>query len=362
MVASKQVMQVFGFLVTLTVASQGTYQRGVVRRRFRRGWLQNAPSTGSGSSEPVMCAFNPCSVPNFCGTGRTCNMDENCIHRCECDDGSRHEKCVALEEATTPSTIKCTFDPCTSAHFACSEGRVCALNKVCMPECQCTSESTHYSCVDDKESVTKLPTTTSKVETEISECSDSACAHGQCQDSTCECDHGWSGPSCNMSLCTKRCDPGLYCHYVSATVQICIYTPEVESTSPRTSDQPGGISSRDPCSAGYVMRPLVERSCENDVTCKFGKCSRTDDDVSCVCDVFASGELCGDTCCKSCDANSTCMKAFDEREVCVCSGNHTGDDCVQPDAHLIKGSFFAVYFIVQKTYSNRLTMHLSTVL
>ncbi|KAH3696187.1 hypothetical protein DPMN_083652 [Dreissena polymorpha] len=154
------------------------------------------------------CAFNPCSVPGFCGRGRTCEMDNNCIHRCVCEENSDHVKCKETDDkTTTPQPFKCTFNPCSSPAFSCSGGRKCALGTFCMPECQCTDHSTHPSCAEENEGVTTttLEPTTSHRETECSD--DNPCINGKCMRSkTCVCDSGWEGATCNVSLCTKACD------------------------------------------------------------------------------------------------------------------------------------------------------------
>ncbi|XP_052776277.1 uncharacterized protein LOC128214068 isoform X2 [Mya arenaria] len=306
---------------------------GLRRRRVRRGWLQGGTSAARRGSQPVTCAFNPCSVAGFCGEGRTCHMDANCMHRCECTDDSTHVKCVSTDKTTTPRPITCTFDPCASAAFTCTGDRKCVLNSVCMPECHCTSESTHPSCIDDYEGTTALTTTTS---TERPTCNDDICKYGKCApDMTCACDLGWSGSTCNVALCTKQCKDGLQCHYVSEIMQICMYTHKKESTSL----PPDQSETSDVCNLSYELRNSAERVCKTGTVCKYGKCaSDKDDDVICKCDVNAYGDTCNSTCCRDCGNNATCSWNEDVGAVCECKSNYTGDNCTDYEEHFYEAS------------------------
>ncbi|KAH3696171.1 hypothetical protein DPMN_083636, partial [Dreissena polymorpha] len=243
-------------------------------------WLGQATGTPSHGAT-VNCAFNPCGVPGFCGRGRTCEMDSNCIHRCVCEENSDHWKCKETDDINvTPQPIKCTFNPCSSPAFSCSGGRKCGLGKFCMPQCQCTGDSTHPSCAEENDGVAKstLEPTTSHRESVCSD--DNPCIHGKCMLSkTCVCDIGWEGSLCNVSLCTKPCDAnrGLYCHYVSPSLQICVNNHNKQVTPVTTSKQPI-LYSFDTCHMNYKQRPLKERTCPTGVICQYGYCSKDGDE------------------------------------------------------------------------------------
>lgn len=298
-------------------------------RRVKRGWLSAAPAPSRGD---VTCAFNPCSVPNFCGEGRTCKMDEKCMHHCECEQGSTHEQCSREStKTTTPPTIKCTFDPCSSAAFACSGKRKCELGDFCIPQCVCTDESDHPLCVEQKEHIdSKLITTTSF---SVDKKCDS-CMHGDCVLDACVCHEGWQGDTCNKSTCTKQCSEGSDCHILPTSVQICIFNHSKHATSVAPSTTPVQHVTRDDvCNPTYVTRPVKARACSSGTTCLFGKCVLSDEDgeETCECDAGASGDTCEVTCCLDCGENMTCTRDNEEMEErCQCVYNLTGDNCTEP--------------------------------
>lgn len=301
-------------------------------RRVRRGWLSAPASTG----RDVTCAFNPCSVPNFCGDGRTCKMDDKCMHSCECDTGSKHEQCVETDtKTTTPPTIKCTFDPCSSAAFTCSGRRKCELGDFCIPQCVCTEESDHFTCIEKKENrpVPNLPTSSPKED----QCY--ACVHGECVLGSCKCHDGWQGDTCNDTSCTLQCNEGFDCHILPTSVQICIYNHSKHATSVTTTS--GHVQQTDNvCNPTYVMRTLNMRTCKSGLTCLFGKCILNDGEEKCQCDYGATGDTCEDTCCLDCGPNMMCTREdYDIEERCECWSNYTGENCTEPVLDFLKGMF-----------------------
>ena len=288
-------------------------------RRVRRGWLSAPASTG----RDVTCAFNPCSVPNFCGDGRTCKMDDKCMHHCECDAGSSHDQCVDIStKSTTPPTIKCTFDPCSSAAFSCSGKRKCELGEFCIPQCVCTDDSDHVTCKRD-DSLLSTPTSPSDGQCKT-------CVHGDCVYDTCKCHDGWKGDTCNTSACTKLCNEGFDCHMLPTSVQICIYNHSKHATS-TTSGNVHGDQTQDSCHPSYVSWPSDARTCKSGLVCQFGKCSSMNGMDTCECDKGALGDMCQLTCCLDCGANMTCTRdSGDLIERCDCLAEYTGDNCTEP--------------------------------
>lgn len=255
-------------------------------------------------------------------------MDDKCMHHCECDAGSKHEQCADLStKTTTPPTLKCTFDPCSSAAFACSGKRKCELGEYCIPQCVCTDESDHVSCRERNEQ-TSISTPTSD---DGGKCA--TCVHGDCTRGTCKCHEGWKGSACNLTACTKQCDEGFDCHILPTAVQICIYNHSKHATSTKTPTMPGEHNTQDACHPSYVSWPSDVRTCKSGLVCQFGKCVTTDGIDRCECDTGALGEACQLTCCLNCGPNMTCTRdEADLSERCQCLFNYTGGNCTEPYA------------------------------
>lgn len=298
-------------------------------RRVKRGWMSSGKLTG------VKCAFNPCSVPGFCGTGRTCEMDENCRHSCECEVGSKHQLCAEQPAiTTTPKAVKCTFNPCDSPAFACSQGRKCVLGEFCMPECECTDKSTHPECDDKHDISTRKPEETT---TEIDKCKtgEIICVHGLCTRDkeiyTCHCDKGWEGKLCNESQCTKKCEDGSYCHFVTETLQICLedHTSRTSTERVDSSSTPSErMRTKNVCKEDYIEHDILERKCQSGDVCQFGVCI-VGEKEKCKCDFGASGKLCEHRCCRDCGEFGSCWLEGLEEE-CICNDNYTGVNCQVP--------------------------------
>lgn len=339
--APLHVIHVWVFIVVVHSFHGDVERKGL--SRVKRGWLS------SGKPADVKCAFNPCSVDGFCGDGRTCNMDDNCIHHCDCDIGSTHELCAETADAlvAAPKPVTCTFNPCSSPAFACDGKRDCVLNEVCMRECQCSEKSTHSSCLDLKEDImvnmTKQSTSTEVVDT--CQTRGILCIHGDCADDgdqfLCRCDKGWGGDTCNESQCTTECSAGFYCHFVTPLVQICVESIADSSVTPTFPEQ----TTRDilmrinnVCSDDYSERDNVEQKCPSGISCKFGVCAANDGQERCQCDAGASGTLCDETCCRECGEFGTCLSDENLGEVCNCHQNYTGFNCTRLKSDLAKGN------------------------
>ncbi|XP_053394474.1 uncharacterized protein LOC123524762 isoform X2 [Mercenaria mercenaria] len=315
------------------------YSKAKRLRRVRRGWLSSGKPTG------VKCALNPCSVPGFCGTGRTCEMDENCRHHCECDQGSTHELCAedALAQTATPKPMKCTFNPCSSSAFACDGGRKCVLDDFCMPECACMDGSKHPSCLDRTETPTKR---TVEETTGVDKCKtgEIPCIHGHCardgDQYMCECDKGWGGDTCNESKCTMQCPKGFYCHFVTSSVQICLESIPEETTVSTMLPTPTTKTSliANVCNESYTARDSEEQKCPSGTACKYGVCINNGDEERCKCDAGSSGTLCEYKCCRECGEFGTCV--FDEElgETCSCNVNYTGVNCTDLKSELTEAT------------------------
>lgn len=324
----------FSFIITACFLSVESARK---LRRVRRGWLSVPASTG----RDVTCAFNPCSVPNFCGDGRTCKMDEKCMHHCECDAGSKHEQCVDLSsKTTTPPTIKCTFDPCSSAAFSCSGKRKCELGDFCIPQCMCTDDSDHFSCLEKKDQ----PSVSTPTSEEGHRCT--ACVHGDCEHGTCRCHDGWKGETCNMTSCTKQCDDGFDCHILPTSVQICIYNHSKHATSTSASNV-HGEDLPNACHSSYVSWPSDARTCKSGIVCQFGRCVTTAGHERCECDTGALGAACELTCCLNCGPNMTCTRdTVDLDERCQCLSNYTGENCTEPYASFSRCKYTLRYLLL----------------
>lgn len=322
-------LPVFKYFLLLLVLQCCSKQNETVRLyRVKRGWLSSGRPTG------VKCAFNPCSVPGFCGTGRTCEMDENCRHHCECETSSTHEMCaeIAAAQVASPKPMKCTFDPCASPAFACDGGRKCVLDELCMPDCKCVDDSIHSACQDNTETTTKHVSETS---TPVDKCEtgEISCIHGQCAIATnkytCKCDKGWGGDTCNETQCVKQCSEGYYCHFVTSSVQICLESIQDIHTVSTVSVTPVTRETRviNVCHDEYQTRDKKERECSSGFTCQYGVCKDKGGEQRCQCDPGASGVLCDIKCCRDCGQLGVCVIDKDLTEICTCHNNYTGINC-----------------------------------
>lgn len=311
--------------------------------RSKRGWLN------TGRPSAVQCAFNPCSVPGFCGEGRSCEMDENCIHHCRCDEGSNHTKCVGVGlVTTTPKKVQCTFNPCMSPAFGCGEGRQCVLGEFCMPECQCLDNETHQLCVGEK------PEPTESVKKAFDEyvCvqGESSCLHGECvqqtHGSTCICEKGWEGVACNVSKCTKKCHKDSYCHFVTTDVQICVASSDSMDLIDEAEGQYNNV-----CEDDYKVRTEEEQNCTNDIECVYGVCEEQNGTETCVCDKGATGVDCGRECCKECGEFERCDYIEGIGETCLCPQNRTSDNCTSYGFDFLLGMYVLHVTFIYPNYA-----------
>ncbi|KAL4235556.1 Toll-like receptor [Mactra antiquata] len=299
----------------------GLFTHGRKLRRSKRGWLSGKPAG-------VQCAFNPCSVPDFCGEGRSCSMDENCLHSCNCDENSNHEQCIIEKFSTTPKLVECTFNPCSSPAFGCGEGRQCVLGEFCRPECKCLDSTTHPLCIGE------ITDTTESVDLEPVEnvciSGEPSCLHGDCIEQTkggyrCQCEKGWSGETCDVSQCIKQCPENSYCHFVTLEVQLCLASSEPTETEHVTRDD------IDVCSDDNTVRTKSEQNCTTDMDCVYGKCGFIGSDEVCICDKGATGADCSVKCCLDCEEDENCTYIDDIGETCVCNRNDTGVNCTMDE-------------------------------
>ena len=275
----------------------------------------------------ITCVFNPCSVPNFCGDGRRCELDKTCKHTCVCLDDFTHENCkpvtISPHLTITPS-VTCAFNPCSTPNYNfCGEGRRCEFDrKTCKHNCVCLDNVTHDNCKTD------VPTTTESPDDDTGRNCPAGfpCKHGYCElpDIECICDDGWGGTFCDKQSfkCTKECDEGTKCLLLPDFTEVCVKTkPDMNTTDPDVEDKTNA------CSSQYRFRNESERTCKYGMLCYYGVCVDTGHSSSCECDTGASGTLCSTKCCRDCGANGDCFLDDDGNELCNCHYNYTGSDC-----------------------------------
>ena len=280
------------------------------------------------TTSKIICTFNPCTVPNFCGDGMRCEIDQKCRHTCVCLDGSTHEKCTQVTippHLTTTTAITCTFNPCSmpNNHF-CGEGRRCDIDtKTCIHQCVCLDNTTHEICRTDVTPTTETP------DDDIGRnCPPSfPCKHGYCEFPAikCICDEGWGGDFCDKEVaqCTKECKEGTKCLLLPDFSQVCVRTqPGISTAAPSEADW------TNVCSDYYRPRNESEKMCKYGMRCYYGICVDMDDQRSrCECDQGALGTLCTKKCCRDCGPNGDCFLDDNRNELCNCHYNYTGPNC-----------------------------------
>ena len=266
------------------------------------------------------CAINPCSVPNVCGDGRRCELDKTCEHTCVCLDNIIHENCkpvTSLSKPTTSSSVRCSFNPCSTSYNFCGEGRRCDFDKkTCKHNCVCLDEFTHANC---RTTITKSP----NKDTSRNCPPGFPCEHGYCElpDINCICDNGWGGRFCDKQ-CTKECEAGSKCVLKDLTESCIKANPKMKRTNP-DEDEWTNV-----CSIQYRQREKSERSCKYGMVCKYGVCVDLDDQSShCECDRGAFGTFCSRKCCRDCGARGTCFLDASGQELCNCHYKYTGPSC-----------------------------------
>ena len=286
------------------------------------------------------CIFNPCSVENFCGDGRKCELDKTCKHKCVCLDSFTHENCRAVtvsSDSSTTQSVICAFNPCSTRNFNfCGEGRRCLFDKkTCKHSCECLDDFTHDNCKPE------APTTTEPSDDEDTgrNCPPGfPCKHGYCQQPPgykCICDDGWSGVFCDRdesAKCTRKCEEGTKCVILPNYTEVCVKSqPDLTTTGSYDAD------SSNVCSRFYKLRNESERTCKFGMRCFYGVCNDLEGGGSrCECDPGASGTLCLDKCCRDCGENGDCFLVGGE-EKCNCHYNYTGPECksLKPTGRLL---------------------------
>lgn len=346
-----------------------------------------SPVTSKLTTPKVECAFNPCNVPNFCGGGRECEIDDSCRHRCVCTDQSTHESCVRYSNSTTRPVItspvtskltttsaKCLFNPCLVENF-CGEGRRCEIDNTCKHRCICLDNFTHDDCKRTHS------TTTPSIVCAFNPCSTpnfNFCGEGRrcdfdrrtCKHS-CVCLDGFTHYSCRSSPTPttespedektgRGCPPGFPCKngYCKQPGFQCVcdegwsgvFCDKSESTHCTRECEDGtkcmilpdytevcvrmetttdiyGEDSTNACSSQYKFRNESERTCSNGIVCHLGICIDIDAGKSqCDCDPGATGTRCTRKCCRDCGQNGECFLNGTE-ELCNCHYDYTGPDC-----------------------------------
>ena len=351
-------------------------QKMLMPKTFNAVWLtlnavgmmaQVVPSgLDFGSRRPgTTCTFNPCTIPNFCGQGRSCEIDDSCVSRCECLEQSQHPDCVPgtddrqsaetsnvnltnqlFDKANTSKSSElsgCRSDPCETLSWMCDGGRKC-VTRACILHCECTPESTHSMCVESDQSDINSS----------DDCGGFAgmkCKHGSCVQIgsafSCQCDADWKGALCDQHAstgCTRICTQGYECTWYMDTMQIC--APKVLIEENKDIDQENSTKktiSLDACSDEYKSHPVSDRNCSEGLQCLYGVCRSNNTDGEepvCLCDQGAFGPACNVTCCRDCGEGGECyVNGYHGEEKCRCFSNYTGTNCTEV---LARGKYYGL--------------------
>ena len=271
------------------------------------------------------CVFNPCSVDNFCGDGRRCEISHTCKHICVCLDNFTHDDCKGTHSTTTPAIV-CAFNPCATPNFNfCGEGRRCEFDrKTCKHDCICLDDVTHDNCKAEPPIVTESPDDDKLGR----DCPPGfPCKHGYCEQPgfKCICDENWSGIFCDKDMrsnCTRECEEGTKCMILPDFTEVCVKVQPHVTTTGKYDDDASNA-----CSSNYKLRNEAERTCQNGKVCHFGVCvDKVDGRGQCECDPGAVGTRCTRKCCRNCGENGVCFLDGLE-EICNCHYNYIGPDC-----------------------------------
>lgn len=225
----------------------------------------------------------------------------------------------------------CAINPCTLFNM-CNE-KECILNEDCTVKCVCGENSNIPEC--NNTGTPKTEVLSSSAYPITASCQ---CVHGICSDGrNCVCDNGWSGKSCDRQ-CNLPCDKGQKCTIVSGIFAVCqpivnttmSTTLETVLTSTLSQISENTSQTYNVCDVSYTQRPQNETIC-NGWMCRFGVCRSEGAQVWCDCDPGGFGQNCHTKCCRQCVHGSCYFVMEEDREICNCQANYSGDFCERWD-------------------------------